>query len=305
MVYPIIDVSSWRAIEVEQAGSKPKLWVIDDHDDRWLFKYPRDRTGEHWAEKVAASVAALLSVPHASVELASRDGAMGTIARDFTDNRRAGPLVLGNVLLPTVLPSYDPGQRRPRTHTVEAVLAFLALSRVFRPPSSIGHPSLRSAAQVFVGYLMLDALVGNTDRHHENWGVLLRPARGTQAELAPSFDHASSLGRELDDSQRELRLSGRDSNATVEQYCARGRSPLFEASDDASRPLTVRAVFERAAARHPDAARTWLGFLASVSDDQLATQVQEIPDPLISPAARRFATSMLCSNRQWLLRLIT
>ena len=47
---------------------------------------------------------------------------------------------------------------------------------------------------------MLDALIGNTDRHHENWGILVRRGRGVLlGEVAPSFDHASSLGRELRD----------------------------------------------------------------------------------------------------------
>jgi hypothetical protein len=52
-------------------------------------------------------------------------------------------------------------------------------------------------------YFVLDALICNTDRHHENWGFLMtyQPVDSEnvndQLKMAPSFDHASSLGREL------------------------------------------------------------------------------------------------------------
>lgn len=43
---------------------------------------------------------------------------------------------------------------------------------------------------------MLDALVANLDRHHENWGIVVDPSGLLPTELAPTFDHASSLGDE-------------------------------------------------------------------------------------------------------------
>ena len=55
-----------------------------------------------------------------------------------------------------------------------------------------------------------------SDRHHENWGILReRIATGWLDCLAPTFDHASSLGRELVDdsagkSRRRLLLHRRE-----------------------------------------------------------------------------------------------
>lgn len=43
-------------------------------------------------------------------------------------------------------------------------------------------------------------MIGNVDRHHENWGILRKRVDGEwYGRLAPTFDHASSLGRELVD----------------------------------------------------------------------------------------------------------
>jgi hypothetical protein len=64
-----------------------------------------------------------------------------------------------------------------------------------------------AAVDVFVGYLMLDAWIGNTDRHHENWGLVVH-AQGTH--LAPSYDHAASLGAHETEENRHDRLTTRD-----------------------------------------------------------------------------------------------
>lgn len=55
-LYPVIEVQPEWVLEPEAMGSKEKFWyrarVTQDCD--WLFKYPKEGTGQHWAEKVAA-----------------------------------------------------------------------------------------------------------------------------------------------------------------------------------------------------------------------------------------------------------
>ena len=56
-------------------------------------------------------------------------------------------------------------------------------------------------------YIVLDALIGNTDRHHENWALLRKKINNKwSGQTSPSFDHASSLGRELEDRKRAILL---------------------------------------------------------------------------------------------------
>ena len=107
--------------------------------------------------------------------------------------------------------------------------------------------------EIFVGYLLFDALIGNTDRHHENWGiVLIRDDEGTRTIaggasfklcLAPSFDHASSLGRDLTDLKRQERLNTRYKRGNAEAYAERGRSAFYGAGQ-LGRTLTCREVVE-------------------------------------------------------------
>jgi hypothetical protein len=157
-----------------------------------------------------------------------------------------------------------------------------------------------------LGYLLLDAFVGNTDRHHENWGVLVAPrANGPQSdvvdryELAPTFDHASSLGRELSDDTRRERLSTRDQNRTVDRYCARGRSPFF--GDPGKPALSPRASFAIAACQRPTAAALWKERLLAFTQHRSHLCVERVPAGVMSPDAKRFACAMLDCNRQFLL----
>jgi hypothetical protein len=40
------------------------------------------------------------------------------------------------------------------------------------PINGIPPEGIQKAVDVFVGYLLLDAWIGNGDRHHENWGIV-------------------------------------------------------------------------------------------------------------------------------------
>lgn len=52
--------------------------------------------------------------------------------------------------------------------------------------------------QWWVNALVFDALIGNTDRHQDNWGLIfsMQEDRPTAARLAPLFDNGTSLGHE-------------------------------------------------------------------------------------------------------------
>ena len=214
--YSVIDVRGewppdWNVADDEVMGIKPKFWFEKLDDQKiWLFKYPvRRETGEHWAEKIASEVAGLIGVPHARVELATfentpderaaRFGYKGSVTKSFMQDDDT--LIHGNQILPLVVPDYNTQEKRFRQSQHTLYNIWLALDYVFKN----SEESMAAKAQ-FAGYLTLDALVGNTDRHNENWGLLAKDD-GSGARIAPSYDHASCLGRELQDVRRRLLLS--------------------------------------------------------------------------------------------------
>jgi len=120
-------------------------------------------------------------------------------------------------------------------------------------------------------------------------------------ELAPSFDHASSLGRNLLDDARVKRLATRGKHGTVEHYCARGKSPFFAAGTE--RALTVREAFGHAFGHRPEAADGWLSRISGIAEAELHVAVDRIPPAVASGPARAFAKALLTSNLAFLLSL--
>lgn len=64
---------------------------------------------------------------------------------------------------------------------------------------------------VLDGYLMLDVLIGNQDRHDENWAIIINEVT-KDTYLSPSYDHSAGLARGLSDQEGEEKLKTKDKN---------------------------------------------------------------------------------------------
>ncbi len=292
--FPILEVTSEMRSDVEQLGSKPKFWFKLDGEN-WLFKEARLGTGEDWSEKVASEIALLLGLPTHHAELAVWAGKRGCAVRSFLLSNQS-VLVHGNELLGGLITGYDKEKERGQAdHTFDNIVT--VIEKLF--PT---EKSRREAAFRMVGYLVLDAVVGNTDRHHQNWGVLVErheeagQAPGFKIQLAPTFDHASSLGRELTDEAREGYLS----EGTLERYIRKGRGGIF-LNAEARHGLSPLAVAQTLAERYPQFFKPWQTRVAELSKNAVEGLLHRVPDTRITDPARRFALALLATTRRLIL----
>lgn len=291
--YPIREVRPEWVLLPEEMGSKTKLWYSpqEDQEAHWLFKHPREGTGEHWAEKIAAEVASILGIAHAKVELARFQGNRGSATESFV--RPGETLDHGNQVLERVVRDYDPEKKfHQSSHTLENI--WQAIDGVFGDPEA-----RKSARSRFAEYLVLDALIGNTDRHHENWGILRGRADDRESLMVPSFDHASSLGRELSDERRDrLRTESR-----VGDYAERGRGAIYWSADEPYGPSPLELA-RRAARRHPDIFRPALTKLERLDEDAMNGLVDRVPACWMTPSSRKFAVALMRCNLEQLEGLV-
>ncbi|PCH60225.1 MAG: phosphatidylinositol kinase [Gammaproteobacteria bacterium] len=295
-MFEIISIPDDAPVQFEQMGTKYKFWYTGSDGERTLFKQGRPNTGENWAEKVCCELCSLLDLPHAHYEFAKWKEVNGVATPTIVPN--GARLVHGNELLAGVN-KYEAGkQYKVRGHTVRLVLAVIG-NPDFDPPIGCNVPGeFTSASDFFVGYLMLDAWVSNQDRHHENWGLVVSQDGGVT--LAPTFDHAASLGRNESDETRLDRLRTKDKGRSVEAYVERARSALYKSSIS-KKPLTTSDAFNEAARLRTDAASYWLSRLAGLSFDDIEAIFNNIPSGSMSDLAREFAMKMLKINLERLL----
>jgi len=196
-----VDISKWDYRDQEPAGKNSKDWYRDPMGNQlWLFKpvgSGPDVTpdGKDWAEKLAHELAVAFAIPTAPVEFARRGECVGTVCRNA--NPTLIPMRSGALLLQAANPAFDVKDHAARGHSLQAIASVL---RGVRSPLGFVGPESMDAFGVFAGYLILDALVGNRDRHAQNWATVTDADRTPR--LMASFDHGSSLGFSLLDARR-------------------------------------------------------------------------------------------------------
>lgn len=290
-----IDVSAWAVIRDEPGGRDPnKRWLAVDPEDavdkHWLWKSRQvtgngsDRALTDCAEVFVSRLAAMLEIPAADCRFAVCDGEPGVISRNVTP--RGFSLYPGRMYLPEIegyerLPATSAAGRprgqmgRDRGYTLDAVHTVLA--GVAPPP---GVTELTSFG-VFAGYLVLDALVGNTDRHPGNW-ALLESDDDARRFLAPTYDHGSALGAGLTDENRRSRKP--------ETFAAKGTANPFEPKKQLLVDLALEAV------RRADAA-AWLERVAALDPNDVGS-ILEAPSSRLSDVASTFMEHVVLENRR-------
>ncbi|UYM18605.1 HipA domain-containing protein [Endozoicomonas euniceicola] len=208
----IVDIAHWPVhedYEVFPVGARDKSlrvcpstapfdFCLPNH--RYLFKEaiksakdPRKQRhpDQYWAEVIAFKIGRMmkLPVPPAFVAVNSETGEPGSIIEWFLgyDPGIVERFTPGGDHMQSMIEGYD--RDKGRLHNLDTIIKF---SRVLSRYKILSHDW-----QEYWGLcLCFDAVIGNTDRHQENWGVIWND-REQSARLTPLFDNGTSLGHEL------------------------------------------------------------------------------------------------------------
>ena len=277
--FPVIDITGWDAQEPEDMGARDKLWVSAKRAEgtsSHLWKQARSADAlpeygaDSCAERIAAELAERMGIEAAEVELAHRLGVRGVISR-----RIPGELRHGNELLSDLHPGYEADRKGAvKGYDLESI------ATVLEPYE--GWSAGFSAFDCFAGLLVFDALVGNTDRHHENWAIV--EDTGT---LAPSFDHGASLG--FNASPRQM--------ASPTRYSDKAKSRHFHPAG------TLAQLAQDALGMiEPMVRQAWIDGVSQVTPVGLRSIVSAIPPGWMSDPRRTFTCEVVEANRRRLLQ---
>jgi len=298
-----IDVSEWLVSDEEAVGANEKYWLRDpiapaEPANLWLFKPVTVHKNGHsqggdWAELIAGELARVLTVPSAEIRLASRSGRDGTLSRNVRPSmewdRHTGAIWMDSVrsIAYRARSSADKSAATSG-YTLSAVAT--SLEGLGAPPQAADPVGAFDAFGVFAGYLVLDALISNRDRHEQNWSVL-RHALGTEpARLAAAYDNEGGLGYNLTDEFRERVLA---EPSRFAKFVSGGTAWRF---DWQGRPLpTLTATAIEAVRMLPsDMSHYWREQVETLDEAIVQAIVDGVPG--MAEAARRFAVNLVMAN---------
>ena len=307
--FPIYQLENSPGVEIddEEDGRLYKYWGNESKLGRCLFKaaFPYGTNPKHhrmdWREKVACKLGQLLGLPMAQTELASicianGDTWMpGSISVDYTPNNCK--VISIRDFLSQADPNYDSAYSDSFEdgYNVSNVMFYLEQNSVGLPLSWNGIEEIEDGSDLLVGYLLLDAWLGATDRHDENLEIAISESGYS---LCPTFDHGDCLGSKLDRDQQQF---GNFTDPRLMESC------WWETHENDTRSetieiTTIRAL-EIAVKIRPSAAVIWVERLKQINLSQIADIFSRIPDDLITLNETRFSMELLEYNRQQVFNL--
>ncbi|TRO92934.1 hypothetical protein FKB34_12280 [Glycocaulis profundi] len=197
----------------------PYGFLIGGH--RYIFKEPQGTKAQQiWSEVIAYELARRIGVevPPAFLATAPGNGSPGVLIEYFYGHR------------------YDPEWRL--VHGIERLQA-RGFETDLKRGSLVDNLNLCRAHKVpnaggwWAETIIFDALIGNTDRHSENWGFLAERGANERPHfiMAPVFDNGTSLGYIIG----EDRLAERSTPEGVARFIAKGHHHFgWTAGDKAS-----------------------------------------------------------------------
>lgn len=276
----VIDATKWLDIAgLLPPGTRDKVWVYDPSTQRRaLFKEPKADTCEHVCEKLTADIARAIGLPVPDVQYARRGDVIGTVIYSFLgDGER---LVHGGEIFAGQFDGFDPWDYK--SHTYQRLRKIMIL-----PSISIRVHEM----------LLLDALVGNVDRHVNNWGFV----SNSFLYFAPIFDNGSTLIARCDEEKCGHLLKDRPQFEGLVRNCD---SRIYWDCGDRCEKLRHFDFVWRLIRDHSKDVRSVEGRFKATSPSQLVACIEEVPDGWLGTAQLEALTQLIETRHQRLLEVL-
>lgn len=242
-------------------GSQNKVDLINISTNQTLmFKEPKEGLGDNWSEKIASELGKEIEIKVQSVELGIRDGKIGALI-EYSYDRNTEKLVEGWELLKEEYPDFD-------------VLANPGY--VFEKIEIVLKKYSEEILNDFIDLLFFDALIGNTDRHCENWGIIEKNTLSgyEKTRLIAAYDNSASLGRELHEDEGRIKLLLTNENQ-FERFLRRCNSKIRWESE---RRINHFDFFEKIIEKFPGKKEKYLQKLKFLSDEKIENIIMKVPE---------------------------
>lgn len=177
------DFSEWDLYDgfLFGSGTSKQEWIVNrENGNIGLFKDRKsEQTTDNFSEKIASEIAKIIGLPCAKIDLATRNDRVGMVS--YKINSESENIIEGIQFISKRYPNYNRDTLIDEETGEKYSLAIIL--------NSIN--GLNVEKELFKIFIF-DFLIGNTDRHHSNWAILMN-SETKDYSICPVYDNASSL----------------------------------------------------------------------------------------------------------------
>jgi hypothetical protein len=299
-----IDVSGWYKLREQTKGSREKQWVYyysgntPSNIEIYLFKESHKRyPNEFWAEIIASRIGELIGVPTPETYCARLEDKYAALVKFFLrvewDHKNECYIVENLFEGGDSMVRRDPTFERKRGER----------HNIFDVESVFKEMKKETLFGDFLKILIFDTIIGNTDRHQDNWGFIV--GKDEAFKLAPAYDNSTSLGSEL----VEEKLDGFLENNAIKlrKYIAKGCPHLRWSKDGSNLERLNHFQFLENLCKDKPFAIHFIKEMTIFTDEQVENILSGLcqinitnPKYCLSETRRKLIKSIICARRDLL-----
>lgn len=265
---------------INTKGTRPKRIVFDHQGRKAILKYehPMYNCTEAVSEKLSYEIAKALHFPCAHIEFCyDHKNNLGILNYLFVDVRKEE-----HVDIISYIKSGD--QERNEFYT---------LSNIKETLDRLDETLWDSFLQIMI----FDALVGEQDRHEENWGILISDGH---YQISPLYDNGCNLLREFKD--ESIILSYENTIKDFDAYIQRSKTLIYK--EDHKKRYKHFELIETLLKMEPIKIRKKIKQLIHFNDEVIEKIVKQVPSELLTDLHKKYIIEYLKRRRDILLKMI-
>ncbi len=260
-------------------GSRKKILAITNKREMAMFKYEREDydCSEACSEKLAYEIAKVLGYNCAKIELAvDNDNKIGVLNYYFSDRFNAPHTDIVAYLNKNT-------KERNNYYTISNIKSVLDDI----DPDLFGN---------FIKIMIFDALIGEQDRHEENWGITEKQGKNF---ISPLYDNGDSLLREFRNIENAKKYYDdiKDFNA----YINRSQTIIYK--EDNKSKYKHFELIQYLHDNYPQYVIPEINNLKKLTDEIIEELVNKIPDELLTDEHKKYIIMYLIRRRNILLNI--
>ena len=270
--------ADFRFIEEDRIvrGSRKKMLAINNDGELAMFKYERDDydCSEACSEKLAYEIAKVLGYDCAKIELAvDSDNKIGVLNYYFS-----------NKLTPHIdIVAYLNKDEKDRNN-------YYTVSNIKNVLDDIDADLFKD----FIKIMIFDALIGEQDRHEENWGITEKDGKSF---ISPLYDNGDSLLREFKNIENAQKYY--DHTKDFEAYIKRSKTIIYK--EDNKEKYKHFELIKYLYDNYPQYVIPEINNLKKLTDEIIEDLVNKIPYELLTNEHKAYIIMYLIRRRDILL----